>query len=217
MASFDIATTFHDIALLQVVKEKIHPLQESLRYLRLAKPDFEKLDHVYMISRTAFWVAFIQFRLWKLNATPSADVLTALNAAQNIADQRRADLSALHTLDAVESKQMMANEVEVKRISHFGYYVSLEENMVEQAWTWLQNGKARSVSDILGLGSLIPARVLSIVQASSAASHHLQRESELVLNLGPAGTARPEERLKMREELSAIREQISNVPVSRRF
>ncbi|KAG9230398.1 hypothetical protein BJ875DRAFT_520372 [Amylocarpus encephaloides] len=169
MAQLRIALVYQDIHRLlhkrhsngeNLEAERLTSLHGALAAFQGARTGFFDVGDQSMVAFTAFQIGSVQFQLWNMDKASFDNVHQSLVAAQRLADERRNDLSALRTLDAIQTKQAMAEEQHVKRIHQFGFWASLRSGLLELQWFWMQNGKARSVSDILGLGTIIPERLI---------------------------------------------------------
>jgi CHAT domain-containing protein len=82
-------------------------------------------------------------------------------------------------------------------------------NDVKQAWWWVQRGKARSLSDLLGLGVVLPAALLAQAEEDAEAKRLLQEEDSLIQALGKCSADR---RFHLRLQLSKFREKMMKNP-----
>lgn len=78
----------------------------------------------------------------------------------------------------------------------------------EQAWYWVQRAKARALTDAMGAGTRIPARILQSLNADQDALALVTREQELSIRI----QAESDERQLLREELTALHAQMAQVP-----
>jgi CHAT domain-containing protein len=77
------------------------------------------------------------------------------------------------------------------------------------AWSWAQRAKARALSDILGTGSMPPARLLAAVEKHPDSLSIIAQERELAARIRMVP---PEERSVLRGELAALWEGMARDP-----
>ncbi|MBM5815753.1 MAG: CHAT domain-containing protein [Cyanobacteria bacterium K_Offshore_surface_m2_239] len=70
-----------------------------------------------------------------------------------------------------------------------------------EAWSWAQQAKARGLSDVLGLGSIPPTRLISQLADQPASLALLLRERELVSRIQKVS---PEEKIGLRDALDQL-------------
>ncbi len=70
-----------------------------------------------------------------------------------------------------------------------------------EAWNWAQQAKARGLSDVLGLGSIPPTRLISQLADHPASLALLLRERELVDRIQKVS---PEEKIRLRDSLDQL-------------
>lgn len=73
----------------------------------------------------------------------------------------------------------MAKSIQVGFIDRVGFLICLKSGLMEQAWTWMQSGKARSVSDGPGMGPSVPKACLEAVLEDPAARQLLRMKRRL--------------------------------------
>lgn len=79
----------------------------------------------------------------------------------------------------------------------------------EKAWNWAQHAKARALSDVLGSGSTLPARVMAQLEQQPDSFKLVLNERELALRIAKASAAK---RIGLREELETLRERMAHDP-----
>jgi CHAT domain-containing protein len=70
-----------------------------------------------------------------------------------------------------------------------------------EAWNWAQQAKARGLSDVLGLGSIPPTRLISQLADQPASLALLSRERELIDRIQKVS---PEEKIRLRDALDQL-------------
>lgn len=59
------------------------------------KVEFLKIENQPLVAFTAFHIGYVQFQLWTIGKVSFDVVHQSLTAAQQLADEKRSDLSAL--------------------------------------------------------------------------------------------------------------------------
>lgn len=139
---------------------------------------------------------------------------TALNWAKE-ADQlenvQRNDLSSLPRERAVLSKQLMSRQRDPSADFHMIALLlhdSVDDNV--GAWNWLQRSKARSISDMLGLGINIPQSLKHLIETDPNLVSLCEVEQTMSQAIGSA----PDDRQSLlRTKLEAHRAYMRQVPV----
>ncbi|MBV9386792.1 MAG: CHAT domain-containing protein [Chroococcidiopsidaceae cyanobacterium CP_BM_ER_R8_30] len=78
-----------------------------------------------------------------------------------------------------------------------------------EAWNWVQRAKARTLSDVLGIGSVPPARILAELAKHLDSFHLVTQERELVARIDRVPSP---ERVALRAEIAAFWNQMSQDP-----
>ncbi|MBI1925127.1 CHAT domain-containing protein [Candidatus Poribacteria bacterium] len=78
-----------------------------------------------------------------------------------------------------------------------------------EAWNWAQRAKARALSDVLGMGSVPPARVMSGLERHPDSVNLVIQERELTTRISKVP---PENRMPLRQELNMLWEQMVQHP-----
>lgn len=78
-----------------------------------------------------------------------------------------------------------------------------------EAWNWAQRAKARSLSDILGMGSVPPVRVMSELKRHPDSFRLVLQERELASRISKVP---PENRFSLRQELNTLWERMVHDP-----
>ena len=89
---------------------------------------------------------------WEKYNIPLNPVLEELQKLESIADRLRRELSALNGLPALLQKQRFASTKSVVDLYQWASGVNLVAQRYAELWFWSQKRKARSLSDMLGLG-----------------------------------------------------------------
>ena len=135
--------------------------------------------------------------------------LEHLQTAADIYDTLRQDLSAVPGLDALNGKQGINSARLRLSIYSRAVRLCLGIGLIEECWNWIQSSKARSVSDLMGMGSIIPSYLAKRITTNSKAVELLQEESRLVELVD----SKPrEQRLEYRIQLQKHREAMKTYP-----
>lgn len=94
-------------------------------------------------------------------------------------DLKRNELSALGTLDAIRAKQSLSTDKHLRSMYSMSLEACIRLKQLEEGWYWVQKGKARSVSDLLGLGIKIPRTLLTDLRDNSEALSLWEEEKAL--------------------------------------
>jgi CHAT domain-containing protein/tetratricopeptide (TPR) repeat protein len=78
-----------------------------------------------------------------------------------------------------------------------------------EAWNWAQRAKARALSDVLGIGSVPPTRIMAELEQHPASFSLLLEERELADRINKVT---PEERIGLRETLDGLWERMKRDP-----
>ena len=133
------------------------------------------------------------------------------NEADRLANIQRNDLSALPRERAVLAKQLLSSKLDPKTDFHF-IALLLHDSAGDDlgAWNWLQKSKARSISDMLGLGINIPAALKHGIESDPS----LARSCELEQTMSQEIDAAPEDRrFLLRTKLELHRDEMRQSPV----
>ena len=176
---------------------------------------FECLSAFDPASSTQFYIA----HAWELAracvfAGPlrdefSANCLESLKKAETLRGSVRLDLSVLSGPEAIRRKQLFSASDINQKIFHTALLVTYQQGMYAAAWDWIQTFKARSLSDLLGIGCLIPERLSEQFRDNQELTHLLTQESELVRRLERES---PSSRWQDRIELDNLRKEMRKFP-----
>jgi CHAT domain len=119
---------------------------------------------------------------------PYDQTMKWLRIAEKFWDEQRSDLSALGGKAALISKQLFRRDEKVRNVYECGLKSSIRSEDWKALWSWIQKSKARSLSDMLGLGINIPKDLERRIKEDVNAQKLVDREIELVNKVknGPA-------------------------------
>jgi CHAT domain-containing protein len=100
-----------------------------------------------------------------------------------IIDRQRSDLSALGTKEAILAKQNLRHSEHADVVYDIALRLSAATGRVEDLWQWVQKNKARSLSDLLGLGAHIPSNLRLRISSKPVEWELLMKEEQLVTSI----------------------------------
>ena len=146
---------------------------------------------------------------WGKYNIPLNPVLEELQKLESIADRLRRELSALNGLPALLQKQRFASTKSVVDLYQWASGVNLVAQRYAELWFWSQKRKARSLSDMLGLGVIMP----SAVKQAMVADPMIELEFQKLLAAQSRLADVPEsERGFVREEIADLEGLLRSVP-----
>ncbi len=170
-----IASTQVALCDLQLWEEegKAEHLNNAIRRFSVAYDMFELL---FLLDEAAK-CQFFQANAWDLARTNTVagenrqnyttNCLDCLVLAENLRDRTRQELSILPGLQSLRAKQSLSSDDLNQKIYRTAIYVSNFEGRVQDAWNWIQKYKARSLSDLLGIGCIIPSILSEKIQTNA--------------------------------------------------
>jgi CHAT domain-containing protein len=135
-------------------------------------------------------------------------VLEALLEAEEAKIEERMETSILGGLTALAKKQSIRASKEVRNIYEQALDVCVKKSQ-KDLWSWVQKAKARSLSDALGLGVLIPESLKSEAMVKPDLKALLEEEQKVIDTLKDADT---DARLILRGELRVIHKRMQEHP-----
>lgn len=151
------------------------------------------------------------FDLYKI---PLDSVLVELGKLESIADTIRRELSALNGLPALLQKQKFAATTSLVDLYQWASGVNLQEHRYSELWSWSQKRKARSLSDMLGLGVIMPSTVKEGMSADPQTALGFQK---LLAAQSRLAMTSQNERAFVREEIANLEEQLRPNPQFRDY
>lgn len=115
------------------------------------------------------------------NFPPELDIelLSCFLKMEKWVDLRRNELSTLRTLDSIRTKQQLSSHKHVRDMYSMSLEACVRLGRFEEGWYWIQKSKARSVSDLLGLGLKVPEYVTADLRDSPIAMSLLEEETAI--------------------------------------
>lgn len=136
--------------------------------------------------------------------------LEHLKKAAKLLDMTRHESFTLPAIEALYSKQHMRAGLLEQQVHKMAIRLSWEIGNLDDCWNWIQMNKARSLSEMMGMSTIIPSYLLEKIQANREASQLLEDESRLVQNVESKS---PELRLDERKILDNHRKLMEKIPV----
>lgn len=138
--------------------------------------------------------------------------LTLHNAseADRLFNLIRHDMSSLQRQQAIVAKQKLRRDDVVQSIFRTAIETNHYADQPADQWDWIQKAKARSISDILGLGINLPADLKARLEKHAGSAQMLEEETSLVNEVSRASV---EEGLLVRERLDAHRRRMEKEPL----
>lgn len=180
-------------------------LDRALGLFSTALDAFRLLGVSSMSVEAAYWCSFILFEGWRRRWTENRRVLEALAIAEEERAKVRSDMAIFGGSQAIELKQRYAGEQKIMAIYRHALEVCLTDGLDEDLWSWIQRGKARSVSDLLGLATVTPSTIKSRIEADPSMKELFEKEVDLIRKLESAD---PLKRASIRGDLHVLRSQM---------
>ncbi|KAG4434025.1 hypothetical protein IFR05_010507 [Cadophora sp. M221] len=191
-------------------------LDNALKQFTCAQEAFVGIDATFQIGVANYWCAFIQYEAWCYGWTSGNEVLDSILKAEAYIDRQRNEISVLQGLSAIENKQRLSTDKHTRDMYRFALQVCLKGGNTRDAWQWVQKAKARSLSDLLGLGALVPKDLLLAINRSSDAQRLFNEESK-ILQQTVFETTPNLKRFSLRVELDKHRMKMKEVPALRQL
>lgn len=185
-------------------------IQHCVKLISMAKDAFRAVEHTQSITESTYWHARYLYHAWLRRWTTGSAALEALREAEESwADQRR-DMSVFATLEAVSRRQQLHSARKPRDIYEMAFHICQREGKMHDIWHWVQRAKARSLSDQLGIGMLIPATIREQIIGEPKLWDLVKQEDELTRQIAASETAA---RLRLRGELHALHRRMAEQPL----
>lgn len=156
----------------------------------------------------AYWVAFCEYEYLQHGWCSPDDLLQSLLEAESFVDRQRQEISILRGMAAAVAKRWLSSQEHARNIYRMAIDVCIGAKVVLDAWCWVQKSKARSLSDLLGLGIFIPLGLMERIQQDPACRKLFEDEHRLAEDLAAASdTEHFNIRIKLEEHQKIMREQ----------
>ena len=172
--------------------------QTALNQYKVAFDSANGLCLTFLSYDNAYWVAYCQYRQWAHGWCSAEDLLQSLRVAESSVDRQRQEVSILGGINAAVAKGRLSSNEHTRIIYRIAIQVCIGNGNMLDAWIWIQKSKARSLSDLLGLGVYIPHELEERIQQDMTCRKLFEDEHQLMKDL----TAVPDtERFKVRIKL----------------
>ena len=180
-------------------------LQQCYNRFEAARDAFEALGLIGHMKTAVYWIALCLYEGWSKRWITSEIVLQALLEAEKLSDDERSEISILKQFDAIELKRRMASHKHVRDIYRFSIQICATNGLDSELWDWVQKAKARSLSDLIGLGVHIPMNLHLKIRHNDDLEALFQRELKLTQQIQNTGGT---ERLRLRHELGGLHQEM---------
>ncbi|KAK4112886.1 hypothetical protein N656DRAFT_80356 [Canariomyces notabilis] len=203
--------------------QKETDLEKRATYLGLAEADILQAESLLTSIRSRQQVMVARHSLCRLylmakgiyrGLVSNEAVLHTLQGLESACDMLRRELSALGSLEALRQKQKFVAVNQVRDLYQWAISVSIGARDEAATWWWSQKRKARSLSDILGIGIMVPAAVRERIAQDNTAAELYQKLVSLQTALS---TAAEIERVYIRQNLEETEDEIRNHDAFREF
>lgn len=181
----------------------VNDLLHAETAFRTAATLFSRLAFAQMTAEAEFWLSSMYVGL------SGEGVLAQFAAAEQAYDRIRRETSILGGLRALLQKQSLTSNDKIRNINFWALQQCLIEENTLALWSWSQKGKARSVSDMLGLGLVLPKEVSEAIAQNDDARQLLENEQNLERQIQ---RAEPERRALLRQEQESCRVKQAQYP-----
>jgi hypothetical protein len=153
--------------------------QTAVDQYKIALDSASGLGLTFLARENAYWVAFCEFRQWSRGWCSPETLLESLLSAECFVDRQRQEVSILRGMRAAVAKGQLSSDEHVRNIYRFAIQVCNRVGNVPGAWSWAQKSKARSLSDLLGLGVFIPLELMERIQENEMSRRLFEEEHRL--------------------------------------
>lgn len=178
-------------------------IYESTRFWNQVIKARHFLSHLYVIAR-----GFIR------GLVTDDAIFSSLRELEAACERIRRELSVLGSLRALREKQKFAAAKEVCDFYQWAIGLSISNQDHQATWWWSQKRKARGLSDLLGIGVIVPAAIKQRIAQDESATELYQR----LTSLQTALTVTPEtEKVYLRQNLEEVEEEMRKHESFREF
>lgn len=135
--------------------------------------------------------------------------LNEVQVAEELCDSIRRSSLSTERVESLFEKRSIVSDSELQKLYSNAVDAFLGQNNASQAWLWLQRGKARALSDLLGIRALIPDRLLAEIKADSIAQNLYEKERESSAAIAKAS---PQDYVAARRKAEADRAEMRKHP-----
>lgn len=223
--TFHLISTRQSIGICQVAlfkKARRLGYVDALQYLKAAMESFQRCEEGWvafgspsLTAQCRYWLARIKYEEFLVHGHESFSALiSSLELAEHDYDQQRIEISISSGLDAIKDKQALAKDNHVRDIYLYAIQACISVGNASQLWDWVQKSKARSLSDLLGLGATIPQRLMDSINQNEQARGLLEQELALKQQTQHEDTG---QRFHASQELLRVHARMREVPALERL
>ena len=183
-------------------------LERTHRIFLVCEDSFKTVGTFGNLVDATYWPAFTSYELWRRGWIDSKSVLDLLLCFEKTVDLRRDEISSARGLEALQAKQSLSSSKHVQDVYRFAFQVCWLERQLEAIWAWTQKSKARSLSDSLGLGVIIPVHLTQRINRNDESKRLFEKESDLIRQFSESNSL---ERLPLRVQLDALQAEMREV------
>ncbi|KAK4225994.1 CHAT domain-containing protein [Podospora fimiseda] len=194
--------------------QKESEFSKQISFLSSAEEDYLKAIAIFEAARSLQQVMiachflsrlYLMARALYFGLVSDEATITSLECLESACDRLRRELSALGSLKALRQKQKFVSAKEVCDLYQWAIGTSIATQNHEAIWWWSQKRKARSLSDLLGIGVMVPASIRQRITEDETAKELYQRLEGLKTALSVA----PEmEKVYIRQNLEEVEEEM---------
>lgn len=141
------------------VKRKIEQLVAVEKDFKSASDSLRVIGSWQQALVATHALARVHVEAWDLVKIPPNFVMDSLQQLEAIADRQRRELAMFRGLTALLQKQKYSGTSQLQDLYNWAIAVSALSEMQHDLFVWSQKRKARGLSEMLGLGILVPASV----------------------------------------------------------
>ncbi|KAH7308575.1 CHAT domain-containing protein [Stachybotrys elegans] len=176
-------------------------LDKALELTCIALDCFRVLDVTNMVSLAAYWCGFYTYIAWEYGLATAENLLQQLAVAEKAKNEERVDIVIFGGVDALNRKRQLRGEAKTQEVYDMAQRVCIRRGLTEELWQWTQKSKARSLSDLLGLGVLVPDHLMSDIEQNPASRALFEEEKGLQERISVAESS---ERIQLRNQLHLL-------------
>ncbi|KAL2211268.1 hypothetical protein CC79DRAFT_1317422 [Sarocladium strictum] len=176
-------------------------LEKALELTSIALECFRVLEVTTMVSLAAYWCGFYTNVAWEHGLATADNLLQQLAVAEKAKNEERVDIAIFGGVDALNRKRRLRGEAKTQEVYDTAQRVCIRTDLPQELWQWTQSSKARSLSDLLGLGILVPDHLMRRIEQNEASRTLFEEENMLQAKVSAAEDG---ERIQLRNQLHLL-------------
>lgn len=180
---------------------RVELLQRCLELMDISLDLFKTVDNVGFITLANQYRSSTIYAGWTRGCVSADVVLAALRDAEEAWARERADMTVFTSLEAVSRRQQITSVKALRDAYQSAFSVCLQQGKLVELWEWTQRGKARSLSDQLGVDGIIPADLREQALKCPTKKDLIQKSEKLSNQIMNSTNVT---RLRLRGELDAV-------------